>query len=160
MFFKDYSLLVVFYAYLKCKCRYIHVRWCRIGSDSFTQDSARLVERKKERKKKKDEQFAWAAIQSTTLETSASFAKGILCSEQSSDQSYVSGFSRNAKTAKICNGLPESRHLDFRRQASSPGDIYRLPTSARTSDSLRDSENAVEMYNSRDYVRKLIFTRE
>ena len=43
--------------------RYIHMRWCRFGSDSFTQDSARLTERrKKERKKKEDEQFAWAAI--------------------------------------------------------------------------------------------------
>ena len=59
--------------------------------------------------------------------------------------------SRNAKTAKICTELlSESRHIDFRRQASSPGDFHRLPTSARTSDSLRDSENAVEMYNSRD----------
>ena len=62
----------------------------------------------------------------------------------------MSGISINATTAKICNDLPESRHLDFRRQASSPGDFLRLPTSARTSDSLRDSENAVEMYNSRD----------
>ena len=62
----------------------------------------------------------------------------------------MSGISRNAKTVKICNGLPESRHLDFRRQASSPGDFHRLPTSTRTSDSLRDSENAVEIYNRRD----------
>ena len=33
----------------------------------------------------------------------------------------MSGISINATTAKICNDLPESRHLDFRRQASSPG---------------------------------------
>ena len=44
--------------------RYIHVRWCRFGSHSLTQDSARLTERRKKerRKKKEDEQFAWAAI--------------------------------------------------------------------------------------------------
>ena len=44
--------------------RHIHVRRCRFGSHSLTQDSARLTERrKKERKKKEeDEQFAWAAI--------------------------------------------------------------------------------------------------
>ena len=35
--------------------------------------------------------------------------------------------------------LRAGRHLDFRRQASSPDDFHRLPTSAYTSDSLRDS---------------------
>ena len=36
--------------------RWIHVRQCRFGSDSFTQDSARLAERRKkkeERRRKK-----------------------------------------------------------------------------------------------------------
>ena len=42
--------------------RYIHVQLCRFGSDSFTQDSARLTERRKKKKKNEDEQFAWAAI--------------------------------------------------------------------------------------------------
>ena len=70
MFFKDYSLLVVFNAYPRSKCTI---------PDIYTYNCAGLVvirslrtvlgsfkeERKKERKKKKkkeDEQFAWAAI--------------------------------------------------------------------------------------------------
>ena len=65
MFFKDYSLLVVFNAYLRSKCTI---------PDIYTYNCAGLVvirslrtvlgsfkeERKK--KKKKDEQFAWAVI--------------------------------------------------------------------------------------------------
>ena len=56
------------------------MRLCRFGSDSFSQDFARLTERRKkkeERKKKEDEQFAWAAILVYRLETSVSLAKGI-----------------------------------------------------------------------------------
>ena len=68
MLFEDYSLLVMFDAYLRSQCT---------TSDAYTCDCAGLVvirslrtalglskeeERKKERKKKKDEQFAWAAI--------------------------------------------------------------------------------------------------
>ena len=51
MFFKDYSLLVVFDAYPRSKCTnpdIIHMRWCRFGSDSFTQDSAMLVKEEEE----------------------------------------------------------------------------------------------------------------
>ena len=64
MFFKDYSLLVVFNANLRCKCTI---------PDIYTSNCAGLVVIrslstvlglfKEERKKKKeDEQFAWAAI--------------------------------------------------------------------------------------------------
>ena len=64
MFFKDYSLLVVFDAYLRSKCT---------NPDIYTCDGAGLVvirslrtalclSKKKKKKKKKDEQFAWAAI--------------------------------------------------------------------------------------------------
>ena len=63
MFFKDYSLLVVFDAYLRSKCT---------NPDIYTCDGAGLVVirslmtalclSKKKKKKKKDEQFAWAAI--------------------------------------------------------------------------------------------------
>ena len=40
------------------------MRWCRFGSDSFTQDSAMLIkeEEEEEEEEEKDEQFAWAAI--------------------------------------------------------------------------------------------------
>ena len=63
MFFKDYSLLVVFDAYLRSKCT---------NPDIYTCDGAGLVVirslmtalclSKKKKKKKEDEQFAWAAI--------------------------------------------------------------------------------------------------
>ena len=67
MFFKDYSLLVVFDAYLGSKCT---------TSDIYTCDCSGLVvirslrtalglskeEERKKKKKKEDEQFAWAAI--------------------------------------------------------------------------------------------------
>ena len=63
MFFKEYSLLVVFDAYLRSKCT---------NQDIYTYDGAGLVVirslrtalclSKKKKKKKKDEQFAWAAI--------------------------------------------------------------------------------------------------
>ena len=62
MFFKDYSLLVVFDAYLRSKCT---------NPDRYTCDGAGLVVIRslmtalclsKKKKKKEDEQFAWAAI--------------------------------------------------------------------------------------------------
>ena len=62
MFFKDYSLLVVFNAYLRSKCTI---------PDIYTYNCAGLVVicslrtvlgSFKEERKKKDEQFAWAAI--------------------------------------------------------------------------------------------------
>ena len=67
MFFKDYSLLVVFDAYLTSKCT---------NQDIYTCDSAGLVVicslrtalcLLKKKKKKEDEQFAWAAISSLPL---------------------------------------------------------------------------------------------
>ena len=108
----------------------MHVRWCRFGSDSLTQDSARLTERRK----KEDKQFAWAAI--------SVYHFRIVCQLR---QRYF-----HAQNNRLINPrrlefredlqlLSESRHLDCRRQASSPGDFHRLPTSAYTSDSLRDS---------------------
>ena len=57
----------------------------------------------------------------------------------------MSGISRNAKTANLSatRRLPESRHLDFHRQASSAGEFHRFPTSAwllsMTLNSLKDS---------------------
>ena len=54
MFFKEYSFVVVFNAYLRSALPHIHARWCRFGRDSSTQDSARLTERRS------CEQFAWA----------------------------------------------------------------------------------------------------
>ena len=71
--------------------RHIQVPVCRFGSCCFTENSVRLVERKKERMKerererererkkerKKDEQSVWAAILFCRSGTSGSFAKGI-----------------------------------------------------------------------------------
>ena len=83
MFFKDYSLLVVFDAYLGSKCT---------TSDIYTCDCSGLVvirslrtalglskeeeERKKERRRKMNN-LRGRRFQLTTLETSVSFAKGI-----------------------------------------------------------------------------------
>ena len=56
---------------------YVHACLCWCGSHCFTQDSARLPERrKKERKKEEDEdeQFAWATI---SVYHSVSRAKGL-----------------------------------------------------------------------------------
>ena len=67
MFFKDYSLLVMFDAYLRSKCTI---------PDIYTCDGAGLVmfrslrtalglfkeERRRRKKEEEDEQFAWAAI--------------------------------------------------------------------------------------------------
>ena len=70
MFFKDYSLLVVFDAYLRSKCTnpdiIIHMRWCRFRSLM----TALCLSKKKNNSRGRRFQF-------TTLETSASFVKGI-----------------------------------------------------------------------------------
>ena len=97
--------------------------------------------KKKERKKKEDKQFAWAAISVYHFRNVCPLRQRHFHAQKNRliNPRCPAGISRNATTAKICNALPESRHLDFRRQASSPGDFHRLPTSARTSDSLRDS---------------------
>ena len=69
MFFKDYSLLVVFNAYLRSKCTIPDIYTCncaglvvirslRTALGSFKEER----KKKKKKKKKEDEQFAWAAI--------------------------------------------------------------------------------------------------
>ena len=64
MFFKDYSLLVVFNAYLRSKCTIPDIYTCnRAGLVVIRSLRTALGSFKEERKKKKkDEQFAWAAI--------------------------------------------------------------------------------------------------
>ena len=85
MFFKDYSLLAVFDAYLRRRCTIPDIYTC-ICAGLVVIRSLRTAlgllkeERKKKKKKKKkkeDEQFAWAAILFLRLETSVSLAKGI-----------------------------------------------------------------------------------
>ena len=58
----EYSLLAMFDTYLASKCttQNMYTCVCWFGSHCFTQDSARLTERRK--KEDEDEQFAWAAI--------------------------------------------------------------------------------------------------
>ena len=64
MFFKDYSLLVVFNAYLRSKCTILDIYTCNCaGLVVIRSLRTALGSFKEERKKKKkDEQFAWAAI--------------------------------------------------------------------------------------------------
>ena len=82
MFFKDYSLLVVFDAYLRSRCTIPDIYTC-ICAGLVVIRSLRTAlgllkeERRRRRKKKEDEQFAWAAILFLRLETSVSLAKGI-----------------------------------------------------------------------------------
>ena len=79
MFFKKYSLLVVFGDYLRSKCTIPDIYTC-VCAGLVVIHSLRtaLGLLKEERKKKKeDEQFAWAAILVYRLETSVSLAKGI-----------------------------------------------------------------------------------
>ena len=66
MFFKDYSLLVVFDAYLRSKCTTPDMHTCD-GAGLVVIRSLRtalglLKEERKKKERKKDEQFAWAAI--------------------------------------------------------------------------------------------------
>ena len=82
MFFKDYSLLAVFDAYLRRRCTIPDIYTC-ICAGLVVIRSLRTAlgllkeERKKKKKKKEDEQFAWAVILFLRLETSVSLAKGI-----------------------------------------------------------------------------------
>ena len=66
MFFAEYSLLALFDTYpaSKCTTQNMYTRVCAgHGSHCFTQDSARLPERRRRKKEdEEDEQFAWAAI--------------------------------------------------------------------------------------------------
>ena len=61
MFFKDYSLLVVFDAYLRSKCTNPDIYTC-VGAGLVVIRSLRTALCLSKKKKKEDEQFAWAAI--------------------------------------------------------------------------------------------------
>ena len=65
MFFKDYSLLVVFDAYLRSKCTTPDVYTCD-GAGLVVIPSLRtalcLSKEEEEEEEEEDEQFAWAAI--------------------------------------------------------------------------------------------------
>ena len=77
MFFAEYSLLTMFDTYPASKCTtqniYVHARLCWFGSHSFTQDRARLPERRR----KKMNNLRGRRFRFTTLETSVHRAKGI-----------------------------------------------------------------------------------
>ena len=71
MFFMDYSLLVVFNAYLRSKCTIPDVYTCNCGGLVVIRSlrtalgllkEERRRRRKKKKKKEEDEHFAWAAI--------------------------------------------------------------------------------------------------
>ena len=79
MFFKDCSLLVVFDAYLRSRCTIPDIYTCVCAGlvVILALRTALGSLKEEERKKKEDEQFAWAAILVYRLETSVSLAKGI-----------------------------------------------------------------------------------
>ena len=64
MFFKDYSLLVVFdaYSYLRSKCTIPDIYTCNSAGLVVIRSLRTALGLFKEERKKKDEQFAWAAI--------------------------------------------------------------------------------------------------
>ena len=84
MFFKDYSLLVVFNAYLRSKCTTPDIYTCNCAGLVVIRSLRTALgllkeERKKERRKKKMKMnnSRGRRFLFTTLETSARFAKGI-----------------------------------------------------------------------------------
>ena len=67
MFFMDYSLLVVFNAYLRSKCTIPDVYTCNCAGLVVIRSLRTALgllkeERRKKKKEEEDEQFAWAAI--------------------------------------------------------------------------------------------------
>ena len=62
MFFKDYSLLVVFNAYLRSKCTIPDIYTCNCVGLVVIRSLRTALGLLKEERKKEDEQFAWAAI--------------------------------------------------------------------------------------------------
>ena len=73
MFFMDYSLLVVFNAYLRSKCTIPDVYTCnsaglvvirslRTALGLLKEERRKKKEERRKKKKEEDEQFAWAAI--------------------------------------------------------------------------------------------------
>ena len=81
MFFKDYSLLVVFNAYLRSKCTIPDIYTCNCAGLVVIRSLRTALgllkeERKKERRKKMNNSRGRRFL-FTTLETSARFAKGI-----------------------------------------------------------------------------------
>ena len=76
MFFKDYSLLVVFDAYLRSKCTNPNIYTCD-GAGLVVIRSLMTALCLSKKKKKMMNNSRGRRFQFTTLETSASFAKGI-----------------------------------------------------------------------------------
>ena len=62
MFFKDYSLLVVFNAYLRSRCTIPDIYTCDCAGLVVIRLLRKTLCLLKEERKKKDEQFAWAVI--------------------------------------------------------------------------------------------------
>ena len=80
MFFKDYSLLVVFNAYLRRKCTIPGIYTC--NCEGFVvirslRTAPGLLKEERRRKKKKMNSSRGRRFLFTTLETSVRFAKGI-----------------------------------------------------------------------------------
>ena len=100
---------------------YVHAYLCWFGSYCFTQDSARLPERrrKKERKKKtKTNNLRGRRFRFTTLDTSVSRAKGILKLRKFAG-SFLDGWNFDERRdSEDLQRLLESRHLDLRRRIS------------------------------------------
>ena len=123
---------------------YAHVCLFWFGSHCFTQDSARLPERrrrKKERKKKtkKMNNLRGRRFRFTTLETSVSRAKGIFKLRKFT-WSFLDGWNFDKRRdSEDLRRLLESRHLDLWRRTSDLGDFNGLLGSAYAQDKSWDS---------------------
>ena len=118
---------------------YVHACLCWFGSHCFTQDSARLPERrrrkkerKKERKKKtkKMNNLRGRRFRFITSETSVSRAKGLFKLRKFA-WSFLDGWNFDKRRdSEDLQHLLESRHLDLRRRTSDFGDFNGLLGSA------------------------------
>ena len=101
---------------------YVHACLCWCGSHCFTQDSARLPERRRRKKKTKMNNLRGRRFRFITLETSVSPAKGLF------------------KLRKFAwSFLDGRRHLDLRRRTSDFGDFNGLLGSAYPQEKSCDS---------------------
>ena len=110
---------------------YVHACLCWFGSHCFTQDSARLPERRRRRKKmKKTNNLRGRRFRFTALETSVSHAKGLFKLRKFA-WSFLDGwnFDKHGDSEDL-RRLLESRHLDLRRRTSDFGDFNGLIGSA------------------------------
>ena len=124
---------------------YVHACLCWCGSHCFTQDSARLPERrrirrKKERKKKtKMNNLRGRRFRFITLETSVSRAKGLFKLRKFA-WSFLDGWNFDKRRdSEDLQHLLESRHLDLRRRTSDFGDFNGLLGSAYPQEKSWDS---------------------